>query len=109
MRQKSIAVIIVAAGKGERVSADGSTDPKQYRPIAGKPVLARTIDAFLALPDITSVLPVIHRDHADRYAALVPADTRLLPPVFGAATRQASVVEGLKALAPLRPRMSCRS
>jgi 2-C-methyl-D-erythritol 4-phosphate cytidylyltransferase/2-C-methyl-D-erythritol 2,4-cyclodiphosphate synthase len=103
MRQKSIAVIIVAAGKGERVSADGSTDPKQYRPIAGKAVLARTIDAFLALPDITSVLPVIHHDHADRYTALVPADTRLLPPVFGAATRQASVLEGLKALAPLRP------
>ncbi|HTO28995.1 MAG TPA: 2-C-methyl-D-erythritol 4-phosphate cytidylyltransferase, partial [Devosia sp.] len=103
MRQKSIAVLVVAAGKGERVSADGSSDPKQYRVIAGKPVLARTIDAFLALPDVTAVLTVIHADHAERYAALRLADARLLPPVVGGPSRQASVLEGLKALAPLRP------
>ena len=103
MRQKSIAVIIVAAGKGERAGSDGSTDPKQYRPVAGMPVLRRTIDAFLALPEVTSILPVIHADHAARYAALGRADDRLLPPVSGGATRQASVLEGLKALAPQRP------
>lgn len=103
MRQKSIAVIIVAAGKGERASADSSADPKQYRPLAGIPVLARTISAFLDLPYVASILTVIHADHADRYAALGLADERLLPPVIGGASRQASVLEGLKALAPLRP------
>lgn len=103
MRQKSIAVIIVAAGKGERVGTDGSPDPKQYRLVGGAPVLARTVGAFLALPEVTSVLPIIHSDHADRYAALGLADDRLLPPVHGGATRQASVLEGLKALAPQRP------
>lgn len=103
MRQKSVAVIIVAAGKGERVSADGSGDPKQYRSIAGKPVLLRTIEAFLAVPEIGTVLPVIHPDHADRYAALDLTGPRILPPVFGGASRQASVLEGLKVLAPLRP------
>lgn len=103
MRQKSIAVLVVAAGKGQRVSADGSTDPKQYRSVAGKPVLIRTIDAFLALPYVTHVLAVIHSEHAERYAALRLADPRLLPPVTGGASRQASVLEGLKALAPLRP------
>ncbi len=103
MRQKSIAVLVVAAGKGERVSADGSTDPKQYRLIAGKPVLARTIAAFLDLPSVTSLVTVIHPDHADRYAALALADERLLSPVVGGASRQASVLEGLKALAPQRP------
>lgn len=103
MRQKSIAVIIVAAGKGERAGSDGSTDPKQYRPVAGMPVLRRTVDAFLALPEVTSILPVIHVDHAARYAALGLADDRLLPPVSGGVTRQASVLEGLKALAPQRP------
>ena len=103
MRQKSIAVLVVAAGKGERVSADGSSDPKQYRPVARKPVLARTVEAFLALPEVTSALAVIHPDHADRYAALKLADPRLLPPVIGGASRQASVLEGLKALAPHRP------
>lgn len=103
MRQKSIAVIIVAAGKGERASADGSADPKQYRPLAGIPVLARTISAFLDLSYVTSIVTVIHADHATRYAALGLADQRLLPPVIGGASRQASVLEGLKVLAPLRP------
>lgn len=103
MRPKSIAVIIVAAGKGERAGGDGSALPKQYRPIGGRPVLSWTMEAFLVLPQITSVLTVIHPDHADHYAALSPEDTRVLPPVPGAATRQASVLEGLKALAPSRP------
>ena len=103
MRQKSIAVLVVAAGKGERVSADGSTDPKQYRLVAGKPVLARTISAFLGVPNLTRLVTVIHADHADRYAALQLHDERLLPPVVGGASRQASVLEGLKALAPHKP------
>jgi 2-C-methyl-D-erythritol 4-phosphate cytidylyltransferase/2-C-methyl-D-erythritol 2,4-cyclodiphosphate synthase len=103
MRPKSTAVIIVAAGKGERAGADGNTEPKQYRFMAGKPILSRTIAAFLADDSITHVLPVIHADHAERYAALGLSDERLLPPVQGGTTRQASVLEGLKALAPLRP------
>ncbi|HEV7345249.1 MAG TPA: bifunctional 2-C-methyl-D-erythritol 4-phosphate cytidylyltransferase/2-C-methyl-D-erythritol 2,4-cyclodiphosphate synthase [Devosia sp.] len=103
MREKSIAVIIVAAGRGERASVDGSPDPKQYRMLAGRPVLARTIQAFLAVPDVTTVVPVIHADHADRFAMLGLSDERLMPPVIGGASRQASVLEGLKALAPRRP------
>ncbi|MCP8882235.1 bifunctional 2-C-methyl-D-erythritol 4-phosphate cytidylyltransferase/2-C-methyl-D-erythritol 2,4-cyclodiphosphate synthase [Devosia sp. XJ19-1] len=103
MRSKSIAVIIVAAGKGERAGAGGATDPKQYRLVAGQPVLSRTIAAFLSLPAITHVVPVIHADHAERYSALGLADARLMPAVHGGATRQSSVLEGLKALGPLRP------
>ena len=103
MRQKSIAVIIVAAGKGERARTDGAEDPKQYRPVAGKPVLARTITAFLDLPFVNSVTAVIHAEHRERYAALGLQDQRLLAPVIGGTSRQASVLEGLKALAPQRP------
>ncbi|MBJ3784363.1 bifunctional 2-C-methyl-D-erythritol 4-phosphate cytidylyltransferase/2-C-methyl-D-erythritol 2,4-cyclodiphosphate synthase [Devosia sp. MSA67] len=103
MPPKSIAVIIVAAGKGERAGADGNAEPKQYRAIAGTPVLARTIAGFLAHDRITYVLPVIHADHADRYDALGLENARLMQPVHGGATRQASVLEGLKILAPLRP------
>jgi 2-C-methyl-D-erythritol 4-phosphate cytidylyltransferase/2-C-methyl-D-erythritol 2,4-cyclodiphosphate synthase len=71
--------------------------------VAGAPVLARSIRAFLDAPNITYVLPVINAEHADLYAALGLAEDRLLPPVPGGATRQASVLEGLKALAPLQP------
>ena len=103
MREKSIAVIIVAAGKGERASLGHSDDPKQYRPLSGVPVLKRTIAAFLDYPAITQLVVVIHPDHATRYGELGVSDARLLPPVIGGASRQASVLEGLKALAPTRP------
>src|SRR5690554_3946827 len=76
MREKSIAVIVVAAGKGERVGVDGTADPKQYRSVSGVPVLARTLYAFLDLPFIAAVLPVIHPDHGDLYAALNLTDDR---------------------------------
>lgn len=97
--QKSIAAIVVAAGTGERMGGV----PKQYRMLAGKPVLARTIAALLADSRIAVVLPVIHPDHAERYAALGLADQRLLPPTTGATTRQGSVLAGLRALAAHRP------
>ncbi|MDB5472851.1 MAG: bifunctional 2-C-methyl-D-erythritol 4-phosphate cytidylyltransferase/2-C-methyl-D-erythritol [Devosia sp.] len=103
MRQKSIAVIIVAAGKGERASAGGVLEPKQYRLLAGASVLSHTVRAFLQSAQVGTVLVVIHPDHRQRYDALGLADTRLLAPVFGGPTRQASVLEGLKALAPSRP------
>ncbi|MCW5723000.1 MAG: bifunctional 2-C-methyl-D-erythritol 4-phosphate cytidylyltransferase/2-C-methyl-D-erythritol 2,4-cyclodiphosphate synthase [Devosia sp.] len=103
MRSNSIAVIIVAAGKGERAAATGRSDPKQYHALGGRAVLARTVAAFLAHPGIGRVLPVIHADHEARYAALGLADPRLLPAVHGGSTRQASVLEGLQALAPHRP------
>ena len=42
-----IAVLIVAAGKGER---SGRAKPKQYEALRGKPMLARSADAFGGLP-----------------------------------------------------------
>ncbi|MEO5805141.1 bifunctional 2-C-methyl-D-erythritol 4-phosphate cytidylyltransferase/2-C-methyl-D-erythritol 2,4-cyclodiphosphate synthase [Devosia sp.] len=103
MRPKTIAVIIVAAGRGERASANGAPEPKQYRSLLGMPVLTRTINAFLAVPAISQIVTVIHPDHAARYAALGLENDRLLPPVIGGGTRQASVLEGLKLLAKSRP------
>ncbi len=100
---RTIAAIVVAAGRGERASAGGEPEPKQYRSLHGEAVLSRTIRAFLASAEVTWVLPVIHSDHAARYDALGLADDRLLPPVTGAATRQGSVLAGLQALGPNRP------
>ena len=100
---KSIAVVIVAAGSGQRAGADGNATPKQYRQLAGIPMLRRTMDAFLALEMIDRVLVVIHPDHSAHYDALRPDDPRLLPPVVGGADRQASVRAGLEALARHKP------
>lgn len=103
MQSKSIAVIVVAAGKGERAGLDGNIIPKQYRSLLGIPVLSRTIAAFLAHAQVSQVIAVINDEHRQQYDALGLEDVRLLSPVAGGASRQASVLEGLKALAPLRP------
>jgi 2-C-methyl-D-erythritol 4-phosphate cytidylyltransferase/2-C-methyl-D-erythritol 2,4-cyclodiphosphate synthase len=100
---KTIAVIVVAAGRGERASNAADASPKQYRDLAGTPVLSRSIAAFLGRDDVTWVVPVIHSEQVDRYAALGLVDPRLLPPVTGGETRQASVLAGLTALSPRRP------
>ena len=102
-REKSIAIIVVAAGSGIRAGADRDGKPKQYWDLAGKPVMARSIEAFLDEGSIRWILPVIHPDHRELFAALGLEDDRLLDPVPGGANRQASVLAGLEALAPHKP------
>lgn len=92
-------MIVVAAGSGTRIGGL----PKQYRPLAGTPVLARTLDAFLRHEAVTLVLPIINAAHGAAFAALGLAHAKLLPPVAGGASRQASVLAGLEALVPHAP------
>jgi 2-C-methyl-D-erythritol 4-phosphate cytidylyltransferase/2-C-methyl-D-erythritol 2,4-cyclodiphosphate synthase len=103
-RRPKVAVILVAAGRGSRAAAAGAP-PKQYRPLAGRPVIARTLSAFLGHPGIDRLLCVIHPDDAALYAEAVAGldATRLLPPVWGGADRQASCLAGLEALSDAAP------
>jgi len=93
------AAIVVAAGRGLRAGGGG---PKQYRSLAGRPVIARALAPFCGHPGIATVQPVIHPDDADIFAAAT-RDLRLAPAVPGGATRQASVHAGLEALAADAP------
>ncbi len=88
-----IAVLIVAAGKGER---SGRSRPKQYEALQGKPMLARSADAFAALP----VRVVIGPGQEDLYAQAMPHGAA---PIAGGARRQDSVRLGLEALAAEAP------
>jgi 2-C-methyl-D-erythritol 4-phosphate cytidylyltransferase / 2-C-methyl-D-erythritol 2,4-cyclodiphosphate synthase len=91
-----VAALIVAAGRGSRFGGDL---PKQYCQLAGKPVLAHTVAAFISHPLIAVVQTVIHADDAALYAEAVgSSQQKLLPPVTGGATRQASVLAGLEAM-----------
>jgi 2-C-methyl-D-erythritol 4-phosphate cytidylyltransferase / 2-C-methyl-D-erythritol 2,4-cyclodiphosphate synthase len=94
-----VAVVIVAAGRGTRASGDL---PKQFRQIGGKPMIRQTLVTLLGHPDVGVVQPVIHPDDVAMFASSV-AELDVLPPVFGGATRQASVRAGLEALAPHKP------
>ena len=95
-----VAAVIVAAGRGYRAGGDL---PKQYRALAGEPVIRPTLAAFLNHPQIGAVLPVIHPDDGAIFEAATAGLPRLLPPVPGGATRQASVRAGLEALRTAAP------
>jgi len=100
---RPIVAIVVAAGVGARAGGGADGLPKQYRTIGGQAVLARTIRALLANSQIDFVLPVIHPDHGGLFAALGLSDPRLLSPLNGGATRQQSVLAGLRSIADRAP------
>lgn len=102
-REKSIAAVVVAAGVGTRASATGEDTPKQYRQVAGIPILSRTIQALLDIGLIRWIVPVIHPDHAGLFGTLGLDDARLLAAVPGGTSRQASVLAGLQALGAMKP------
>ncbi len=88
--------LIIAAGRGTRAGGDL---PKQYRNLSAEPVLRHSIRALLASERIDTVRAVIHPDDEDHYSQCIKniSDTRLQPPVYGASTRSASVLNGLQA------------
>ena len=103
MVKHSIIAVIVAAGRGARAGAGG---PKQYRSLAGRAVIARTVEAFLNHPDIDAVRVIIHRDDRAEYNAALgelAKHRKLLEPVTGGAERQDSVRLGLENFADERP------
>jgi 2-C-methyl-D-erythritol 4-phosphate cytidylyltransferase/2-C-methyl-D-erythritol 2,4-cyclodiphosphate synthase len=89
------AVLIVAAGKGERA---GTSLPKQYETLAGQPMLRRTVQAFAAANPTWAVRVVIGPGQ-EALAARALAGLDIAAPLTGGATRQESVRRGLEALA----------
>jgi 2-C-methyl-D-erythritol 4-phosphate cytidylyltransferase/2-C-methyl-D-erythritol 2,4-cyclodiphosphate synthase len=78
--------------------------PKQYVQLEGMPVLARTLGVFLAHPAIDVVLVAIAEADGPLYdRAIAGGHSKLAPHVLGGAIRQRSVLNGLRALAPLSP------
>jgi 2-C-methyl-D-erythritol 4-phosphate cytidylyltransferase / 2-C-methyl-D-erythritol 2,4-cyclodiphosphate synthase len=90
-----IAALIVAAGQSQRMGGD---TPKQYRSLAGKTVLRRSVEAFVNHPLVHEVCVVIHPAHQSLYARSLEG-LAVLAPVHGGDTRQASVQRGVAQLA----------
>ncbi|SER31789.1 2-C-methyl-D-erythritol 2,4-cyclodiphosphate synthase [Faunimonas pinastri] len=95
-----IVALIVAAGRGTR---SGQSLPKQYVPVAGKPLLRRTIEALQAEQRIGTIAVVIHPGDRSLYDDAVVGLRGLLDPVPGGDTRQESVRLGLQALKAASP------
>ena len=95
---RDVGVVVVAAGQGSRV---GGETPKQYRPIAGVPMVLRALRPFTAHPEVVEVVLVLPAEDAaappEFLRNLTAAGLRL---VAGGAERADSVAAGLAALDP---------
>ena len=88
------AALVVAAGSGSRAGGDA---PKQYRRLAGKPLLTHALEA-LRQPGIGRIQVVIGEGQERDFEAAA-GHLPLPSPVIGGATRRDSVRSGLDALA----------
>lgn len=93
------AVVVLAAGSGSRVGADTN---KVLLPLAGRPLLAWSVLAALAVDDVATVVVVGRPDDRDPLAAAISpllGDREVLL-VDGGTTRHASEDAALTVLAP---------
>jgi 2-C-methyl-D-erythritol 4-phosphate cytidylyltransferase len=91
-----VGVVIVAAGKGERAGGD---ELKQFRWVAGKPMLLHSVQLFHAREDVAMVVCVLPRDKAgDPPPWLFQSDLDRLLISVGGRERGDSVANGLEDL-----------
>jgi 2-C-methyl-D-erythritol 4-phosphate cytidylyltransferase len=92
-------VIIPAAGFGSRM---GSEIPKQYLPLAGRPLILHTLDVFAACSRIDSITLVLSADDhlwdAVGLSANKAPDLKLKVQRCGGETRAATVLNGLQSM-----------
>jgi 2-C-methyl-D-erythritol 4-phosphate cytidylyltransferase len=91
--KRDVGVVIVAGGTGSRV---GGTELKQFRWVAGKPMLLHSVQTFMARPDVVSVVCVLPQELAgDPPPWLFQCDVDRLMISVGGKTRQRSAANGL--------------
>jgi 2-C-methyl-D-erythritol 4-phosphate cytidylyltransferase len=95
---RDVGVVIVAAGEGRRL---GGSEPKQFQPIRGVPMLLWALRPFSSHPDVFDIVVVLPAGIAARMPEwlqnLVEAGLRVVP---GGMERMDSVEQGLRALGP---------
>src|SRR6476620_3327894 len=90
---RDVGVVIVAGGKGIRV---GGEELKQFRWVAGKPMLLHSVQAFMAHPSVGMVVCVLPQRYAgDPPPWLFQCDVDRLLVSIGGRTRSESVANGL--------------
>ena len=91
------AAVLVAGGKGMRM---GTSLPKQYLPLAGKPVLMHTLEKFFSADPSLLLILVLPKDDFEYWNSLGVSHVFVLPHqlVAGGESRFQSVKNGLMAL-----------
>lgn len=94
--KRDVGVIIVAAGSGSRTE---SKELKQFRWVAGRPMLLHSIQTFQARADVAMVVCVLPREHVgDPPPWIFQSDADRLLLSVGGRERSESVVNGLEDL-----------
>jgi 2-C-methyl-D-erythritol 4-phosphate cytidylyltransferase len=94
---RDVGVVIVAAGRSTRTA---QAEPKQFRWIAGKPMLLHSVQAFLSRADVCAVVCVLPRQYvADPPPWIFQSDIERLLLSVGGDERRDSVRNGLEDLA----------
>jgi 2-C-methyl-D-erythritol 4-phosphate cytidylyltransferase len=86
--------VIPAAGKGVRAGGDR---PKQYQPVAGRPLLDHTLERLAAHPLVAGLVVVIAADDA-HFASVEQIGGKPLRVTVGGSERSHSVLAGIEAL-----------
>ncbi len=90
---RDVGVVIVAGGSGTRAGGDAL---KQFRWVAGKPMLLHSVQTFMARPDVGTVVCVLPQQYAgDPPPWLFQCDVDRLLVSLGGRTRSESVANGL--------------
>lgn len=99
MTSRRIFAVLPAAGIGSRMQA---ACPKQYLPLAGRPLAEHTLERLLAIESVSLIQVALHADD-DHWPTLALSNHARIQACEGGADRAASV---LKALAAIRDRVS---
>ncbi len=89
--------IIVAGGSGVRM---GSTVPKQFLNLSGKPILLHTLEAFQKVLPPLEIIVVMHPDFIEHWHKVYLSSKLFIPHqvIAGGENRMHSVFNGLKAV-----------
>ncbi len=94
--KRDVGVVIVAGGKGSRA---GGAELKQFRWVAGKPMLLHSVQTFQEREDVALVVVVLPHEHVgDPPPWLFQCDTERLLLSVGGRERMDSVRNGLEDL-----------
>lgn len=88
----AISAVIVAAGRGQRL---GTSLPKAYVPLKGKPIIEYPLELFARCEQISEVIVVIHPDDEALFRKLSLSGA--VQRVYGGRHRQDSVLAGVRA------------
>jgi len=86
--------ILAAGGTGRRF---GARVPKQLVELAGRPILAHTLEAFESCPRVDSIVVVSAADFLEEHRSIASAFSKVQTVVAGGRTRQESSFAGVKA------------